>query len=60
MKLDFLIIFKTHRELKDPLISWVTLEELMLVLQDTDKTVQEEEVMVKVNNIISRMPKANR
>ena len=46
--------------MKDPLISWATLKELMLVLQDTDKTVQEEEVMVKVNNIISRMPKANR
>ena len=27
----------------------------MLVLQDTDKTAQEMEVMVKVNNIISRM-----
>ena len=46
--------------MKDPLISGATLKELMLVLQDTDKTVQEEEVMVKVNNIISRMPKANR
>ena len=60
LKLDFSSTFKTPRELKEPLISWDTLEELMQVLQDSDKTVQEEEVMVQVNNIIRRMPQSNR
>ena len=49
-----------HRELKEPLISWSVMEELVLVLQDTCQTQVEEEKLMEVDNIISKLHHSNR
>eukprot|EP00092_Neocalanus_flemingeri_P022287 GFUD01024167.1.p1 GENE.GFUD01024167.1~~GFUD01024167.1.p1 ORF type:complete len:350 (+),score=103.71 GFUD01024167.1:72-1052(+) len=47
------------RELKEPLISWSTLEKLVLALQDIGQT-EVEKVMIKVENILSIMHQSNK
>ena len=47
-----------HRELKEPLIPWAVLEELVAVLEQGQG--EKEQRMAKVVTIINKMPSNNR
>ena len=55
---DGVVTTHVDRELKEPLIPWAVLEELVAVLEQVQG--EQEQQMAKVGTIIDKMPSTNR